>query len=191
MFGPSLALIPLVLPPCCPLLSSSLHGPSLLSLHHRHRCSTRDPPHEQLLVRLGAGDMSSFIIVLSPHCSLSLVVGRRHHWSLSVVIVSHCCQSSVISHCCQSSSSLLLSLSVVVVIVIVIVSHCHHGQSLSSWSVIVVVVSHCGCGRSLWLWSVIIVVSRGRRCLPSLTAHCCCLCLVVIPPTIHPTSSCS
>jgi hypothetical protein len=158
MFGPSLALVPLVLPPRCPLLSSSLRGPSLLSLHHCCHCSTRDPPHEQLLVRLGVGGMSSFVIILSPHCSSSSVVVIGHRRSL--VIVGR--------HRWSSSSS-----------------------SLSS-SVVVVVVGCHGRGWLLWSWSVIMVmVSRGHRCLPSLTAHCCCLCLIIIPPVIHPMSSCS
>jgi hypothetical protein len=38
------------------------------SLHCR---STRDPPHEQLLVRLGVGDVASFVVVLPCCCCLS------------------------------------------------------------------------------------------------------------------------
>jgi hypothetical protein len=50
-------------------------GPSLLSLHHRHRRSTRVPPHEQLLVRLGVGGASLFVVVLPPRrSSLSLLL---------------------------------------------------------------------------------------------------------------------
>ena len=63
---------------CC----ASLHGwcghcsPPLLSPHSHCCCSTRDPPHEQLLMRLGVGGIWSFIIVVVslPCSSLFIVV---------------------------------------------------------------------------------------------------------------------
>jgi hypothetical protein len=105
----------LLLPHCC-VLPSPCH------------CSTCNPPHEQLLMRLGAGG------VLSCVPSLSL-------------LPTHCCPPVLVlilslSHCCPP-----------IIVPIIVVT--------SSFS--------CHCSP--------IVVS-----LPP---------LVIVPPAIHPTSSCS
>jgi hypothetical protein len=62
----------------CSLPSLSLwtcphhHLLSLFPPSHHHHCSTHDPPHEQLLVRLGVGGVSLITVISSCYRQLSL-----------------------------------------------------------------------------------------------------------------------
>src|ERR1700733_5594256 len=50
---------PAISPPCCRLASLLPYRPLVLPPNPCGPYSTRDPPHEQLLMRLGAGGVSS------------------------------------------------------------------------------------------------------------------------------------
>jgi hypothetical protein len=170
------------------------------------RRSTRGPPHEQLLMRLGAGWC---IVVCRPSLSSpvvcrSLVVCRLSSPRSFVVFV-------VIRPWCTHNppdEQLLVSvgvgaLSIVVVIHVIVVPRCC--RSLLSFVVII------RCRRSLSLSSMSlsspVLIVRPRPCpRPRLCPRPCLRhssssfvvlvpvlvpILVIVPPAVHPTSSCS
>jgi hypothetical protein len=179
------------------------------------RRSTHGPPHEQLLVRLGAGGASLSVVHRCRPRSFvvpqSFVVCRPlgHLSSLSsygpgapTIHPTSSCSSAWGWVLCRSSSLSMSSLSpvvviccccllssfVVVVVHVVVVPHCCH---LSLSPVVVI------CCRPPLLSFVVVVVHvvvvpRPRRLSSSFVVLVPVLVpvLVIVPPAVHPMSSC-
>jgi hypothetical protein len=213
---------------CCPPVVRRVLSPIVRQVSSPiiRRRSTRGPPHEQLLVRLGRvvhRCLSSIIVVPSrlsfPHCLLFVVpsvIHRRHHRTAlvhpqstrQVVAHQHGGGCSVIRrhHPCRHHSSSLFPLSS-----FIIIRH-HHPCSLSSLFIAVPVRRRPCSLLSLFVVvipvvvvpvivvPVVVIICCHHLLLlfvhpsPSFLVHRCSLSSVVhplVPPAVHPTSSCS